>query len=116
MDRGSRGHLFGLYRLEDIDLFIRSIPFCPHCDAPLSLADQPLIHAYDHIDLPPTRPIVTRINSHRGVCPCCQNHVSASAPEGFAPGLPFGPQICALISHLARHPGHRVPVARPADD
>lgn len=73
---------------------------CPHCDAPLSLTDQPLIHAYDHIDLPPIRPIVTRINRHRGVCPCCQNDVSAPAPEGFAPGSPFGPQICALIIHL----------------
>ncbi len=73
---------------------------CPHCDAPLSLADQPLIHAYDHIDLPPIRPIVTRINRHRGVCPCCQNHVAAPAPEGFPPGSPFGPQICALIIHL----------------
>ena len=73
---------------------------CPHCDAPLSLADQPLIHAYDHIDLPPIRPIVTRINRHRGVCPCCQSHVAAPPPTGFAPGSPFGPQIGALIIHL----------------
>jgi transposase len=73
---------------------------CPHCGAPLSLADQPLIHAYDHIDLPPIRPIVTRINRHRGACPCCQNHVAAPPPESFAPGSPFGPQIGALIIHL----------------
>jgi transposase len=73
---------------------------CPHCNAALSLADQPLIHAYDHIDLPPIRPIVTRINRHRGVCPCCQNHVAAPAPKGFEPGSPFGPQIHALIIHL----------------
>ena len=46
---------------------------CPHSPTPwahaLSPADQAEIRAYDHIDLPPIRPIVTRINRHRGVCP-----------------------------------------------
>ena len=32
---------------------------CPHCRHPLSAADQPGFHAYDHIDLPPIRPVVT---------------------------------------------------------
>ena len=26
---------------------------CPHCDHALSAGDQPTVHAYDHIDLPP---------------------------------------------------------------
>ncbi len=56
---------------------------CPHCDHALNTADMTDIHAYDHIDLPPIRPIVTRINRHRGVCPCCRKAVSAAAPEGF---------------------------------
>ena len=73
---------------------------CPHCDTPLSLADQPLVHAYDHIDLPPMRPIVTRIHRHRGVCPCCRQRVGAPAPEGFEPGSPFGPGLRALVIHL----------------
>jgi transposase len=73
---------------------------CPHCDHALSPADMTDIHAYDHIDLPPIRPIVTRINCHRGVCPCCRQSVSVSAPEGFEPGSPFGPGIAALIIHL----------------
>ena len=73
---------------------------CPHCTAPLSLADQPRIHAYDHIDLPTVRPIVTRINRHRGACPCCHKPVAAPVPEGFEPGSPFGPNIRALIIHL----------------
>jgi transposase len=73
---------------------------CPHCDHALSPADMTDIHAYDHIDLPPIRPIVTRINCHRGVCPCCRQPVSASASEGFEPGSPFGPGIAALIIHL----------------
>ena len=73
---------------------------CPHCAYPLAAADQPDVHAYDHIDLPPIRPVVTRIHRHRGVCPCCRKRVVAPAPEGFAPGSPFGPGLCALIIHL----------------
>ena len=77
-----------------------TLPACPHCDHALGPADQPDIHAYDHIDLPPIRPFVTRINRHGGVCPCCRKHVSAPAPEGLEPGSPFGPGLCALILHL----------------
>ncbi len=73
---------------------------CPHCDHTLAAADMADIHAYDHIDLPPIRPIVTRINRHRGTCPCCRKAVAAPAPEGFEPGSPFGPGIGALILHL----------------
>jgi transposase len=73
---------------------------CPHCDHALGPADMTEVHAYDHIDLPPIRPIVTRINRHRGVCPCCRKSVSTPAPEGFEPGSPFGPGIEALIIHL----------------
>ncbi len=73
---------------------------CPHCRHALGAADQPGIHAYDHVDLPPIKPIVTRIHRHRGVCPCCRKRVTAPAPEGFEPGSPFGPGLCALIIHL----------------
>jgi transposase len=73
---------------------------CPHCDHALGPTDQPEIHCYDHIDLPPIRPFVTRINRHSGVCPCCRKHVAAPAPQGFEAGSPFGPGLCALILHL----------------
>ena len=73
---------------------------CPHCAHALGPADQPQIHAYDHIELPPLRPIITRIHRHRGVCPGCQNRVAAPAPEGWDPGSPFGPGLSALIIHL----------------
>ena len=45
---------------------------CPHCAHALGPADQPDIHAYDHIDLPPISPFVTRINRDRGVRPGCR--------------------------------------------
>ena len=73
---------------------------CPHCDHALGLADQSDIHACDHIDLPPIRPVITRINRHGGICPCCRKPISTAAPEGLQPGSPFGPGLCAMIIHL----------------
>jgi transposase len=73
---------------------------CPHCDHGLTAEDQPRFHAYDHVDLPPIRPVVTRIHRHRGTCPCCARRFSAPAPEGLEPGSPFGPGIAALVLHL----------------
>jgi transposase len=73
---------------------------CPHCSLALAPEDQTEIHAYDHIDLPPILPVVTRVLRHRGTCPCCRRAFSAPAPEGLAPGSPFGPGIVALVVHL----------------
>jgi transposase len=85
---------------------------CPHCDHALSAGDQPGFHAgacpragrrpdpWDHIELPPIKPVVTRIHRHRGTCPCCRRGFAALAPEGMAPGSPFGPGLAALILHL----------------
>lgn len=73
---------------------------CPHCAQALTAADQPGLHAYDHIDLPPIRPIVTRVHRHRGTCPGCRRALCAPAPDGLAPGSPFGPGLCALVLHL----------------
>jgi transposase len=63
---------------------------CPHCEHALSAADQPEFHAYDHIEVPPIKPVVIRIHRHRSTCPCCRRGLSAPAPEGMAPGSPFG--------------------------
>lgn len=73
---------------------------CPHCEHALGPQDQPGYHAYDHIELPPIRPIVTRIHRHRGVCPKCRRGFSAAPPAGMSPGSPFGPDLTALILHL----------------
>jgi transposase len=73
---------------------------CPHCDHALTLADQSGFHAYDHLELPPIRPVITRIHRHRGVCPGCRRGFSAPPPAGMPPGSPFGPELVALILHL----------------
>ena len=73
---------------------------CTGCGARLSKTDQLDVHAYDHIDLPPIRPVTTRINLHRGVCPCCGEGVSAAPPADMPIGSPFGPGIVALVVYL----------------
>jgi transposase len=73
---------------------------CPHCARALGPADQPAVHAYDVIELPPIRPVVTRVERHRGRCPGCRRRFAAPVPAGLAPGSPFGPSIAALIVHL----------------
>ena len=73
---------------------------CPHCDHALSAADQAEFHAYDHVELPAIKPVVTRIHRHRGTCPCCRRGFSAPPPDGMSPGSPFGPGLAALILHL----------------
>src|SRR5271154_3886544 len=73
---------------------------CPHCEHALTPTDQVGFHAYDHIELPPIRPVITRIHRHRGVCPSCRRGFSAPPPAEMPPGSPFGSDLIALILHL----------------
>src|SRR5450432_2167319 len=70
------------------------------CGAVLSPAHQPDVFAYDLIDLPPIKPVTTRINLHRGTCPCCRRPVAAKPPADMPPGSPFGPGIVSLVTYL----------------
>ena len=73
---------------------------CTGCGGDAVTADQSLIRAYDHIDLPPIKPITTRINLHGGACPCCRARVTATPPADMPAGTPFGPGIVALVIYL----------------
>src|SRR5258708_2082681 len=73
---------------------------CPSCAASLDAAAQRPVAVYDRIELPPIRPVVTRITLHGGRCPCCQALVTAPAPIGLEPGSPYGASIAALALYL----------------
>ena len=73
---------------------------CPGCGAVLSADDQPHVHAYDHIDLPPIKPVTTRVHLHKGTCPGCKRRVSAKPPADMAPGSPFGPRIVSTVTYF----------------
>src|SRR5882672_6303927 len=73
---------------------------CPDCAADLGATAQRPVAVYDRIELPPVRPVVTRVVLHGGRCPCCSRAVSASAPVGLEPGSPYGGSIAALALYL----------------
>lgn len=85
---------------------------CPHCRADVSGGRQSCRQRYDHIDLPPIRPEVTRIELFGGRCRKCGKRYRAEAPAGMAPGTPFGPGIRALLLYL--HHSHHVGFERLA--
>ncbi len=77
---------------------------CDKCGHALTPEDQPDVHAYDHIDIPPVRPVTTRVNLHKGSCPCCGGSIKAEAPADMPVGSPFGPNIAAIVTYLhVRH-------------
>ena len=70
------------------------------CGAVLDAAGQDLAKEYDHIDIPPIRPVTTRIALFRATCPCCNARVTASAPTDMPEGTPFGPGIASTVAYL----------------
>jgi transposase len=77
---------------------------CPHCAADVSAAPQEAVETYDHVEIPPIVPDVTRVVLHGGTCPCCSGKFKAEPPEGREPGNMFGPNLVALVL-LLRHVG-----------
>ena len=73
---------------------------CPHCALILLAGDQKPIQVYDRIEIPPIKPVVTRVHLYGGSCPgCCQYFTAPVAPD-LAPGSPFGRSIEELVVFL----------------
>ncbi len=73
---------------------------CPHCQGGFPVARQSPHQVYDRIELPAVRPDVTRVHLHGGVCACCGQRATATAPAGLEPGSPFGKSIEAMVIYL----------------
>lgn len=76
---------------------------CRHCGVSLDGAGQTLRQAYDHIDLPPVRPVVTRVAIFGRRCPCCRRRVRGVAPADMPPGSPFGASVQVMLAYLHHH-------------
>lgn len=85
---------------------------CPHCSTALFAEEQHCRHRYDHIDIPPVRPNVTRIELFGGRCRGCGRRYRAASPAGMRPGTPFGKTTQALLLYL--HHSHHVGFERLA--
>jgi transposase len=73
---------------------------CPHCHGDVSGMPQKLCEAYDHLELPPIRPDVTRVLLFGGNCPHCAERFKAAPPADMPPGSPFGANLRALVIYL----------------
>lgn len=73
---------------------------CPHCRGDVATAAQAPCESYDHIEIPPIRPEVTRVTLMGGSCPHCARAFKAAAPADMPPGSPFGTNLRALALHL----------------
>ena len=81
------------------------------CGADVSGVKQTCRMRYDHVDIPPVMPHVTRVALHGGRCGCGKRF-RAAPPAGMPPGTPFGPNIHALLAYL--HHSHHIGFERLA--
>lgn len=73
---------------------------CQHCGADVSQSPQWAREAYDHVEIPEIKPVVTRVTLHSGTCPCCAKRFRAPAPADMPQGSPFGSNLRALAIYL----------------
>jgi transposase len=73
---------------------------CQHCGTDVLGAPQMACEAYDHIEIPPIAPVVTRVTLHGGTCPCCTKKFKAPPPADMPSGSPFGANLHALVIYL----------------
>jgi transposase len=79
---------------------IAQVKNCPQCGEKVTGAAQKLQSVYEKIELPPIRPIITRIERYGGQCACCQSEYVAPVPLGMEAGSPFGSSIQSLVTYL----------------
>ena len=73
---------------------------CPQCGAEVSEAGQSLQAVYDKIELPPIKPIITRVEQYGGRCAGCGQPDVAPVPAGMEPGTPLGASVQSLAKYL----------------
>ena len=81
-------------------VIIAKAKVCPHCGEGVSDAGQSLQAIYDKIELPPVKPIVTRVEQYGGRCAGCGQPYVAPVPAGMEPGTPFGASVQSLATYL----------------
>jgi transposase len=72
---------------------------CPHCSREVQEAEQHLHAVYDKIEIPPVKPVVTRVHQYGGHCAFCDQDYVSPVPKGMEPGTPFGASIQTLATY-----------------
>ncbi len=79
---------------------IAQVKVCPHCGQEVAPKAQKLHALYDKIEVPPVRPIVTRVCQYGGQCARCGGSYVAPVPVGLEPGSPYGKSVESLVTYL----------------
>jgi transposase len=86
---------------ETPDAWVRTtVKSCKSCGVDLSGTLPQLMERYDKIDLPPIRPVVTRVERYGCQCPACGEVQIAPVVAGFAPGSPYRDSVVAVATTL----------------
>jgi transposase len=86
---------------ENPDQIIKAeIKKCEECGENLTGTVQKLMERYDKIDIPPIKPVVTRVERYGCTCPNCGKVGVAAVPVGMEAGSPFGDRIAALVTTM----------------
>jgi transposase len=83
---------------------------CSECGTEMGASWQQIIQRYDKIDIPPIKPVVTRVERYGCTCPACGHQQIAAVPVGMEPGSPFGSRIAALVTTMRY--GHGISYSR----
>jgi transposase len=81
-------------------ILIAQAKTCPPCGGVVQAHAQHLHAVYDKIELPPVKPIVTRVEPHGGEGPHCGQPYVAPIPVGMEPGTPVGASLEGLATYL----------------
>jgi transposase len=81
-------------------VIIAKVKGCPHCGQAVSAAEQSLQAVYEKIEVPPVKPIITRVEQYGGRCAGCGQLYVAPVPTGMEPGTPFGASVQSLATYL----------------
>jgi transposase len=81
-------------------VIIAKVKGCPYCGQVVSAAEQSLQAVYEKIEVPPVKPIITRVEQYGGRCAGCGQLYVAPVPTGMEPGTPFGASVQSLATYL----------------
>jgi transposase len=77
-----------------------TVKSCLGCGKEIAESMQILMERYDKIDIPPIKPIVTRVERYGCKCEGCGQQQIANVPVGMESGSPFGNRITALVTTM----------------
>jgi len=86
---------------ESPDQIIKAtVKSCAECGKQIAESMQILMERYDKIDIPPIKPIVTRVERYGCKCEGCGQEQIANVPVDMESGSPFGDRIAALVTTM----------------